>query len=184
MACFKRIEKNEDCNLMGGVYLGYSIPNQFILTVAIDANGHFTGMEFDGTPEITKFDTFEDDDSARFDQQQSEPGAPITQEAYLKWNKLTKEKIEAANEASGCCKGSTWIWFMNDGSVQVQGLDYNKGLSKWSFAKKKAQVSTNAMSNTSADKSHLDYTITSVATRKIAADETIITEEVVDGWMA
>lgn len=180
MDCFLPIELNEKCNALGGVDLVYAIPNKFITDVAIDANGHLTGITLDAGAVVTKFASFEDDDSSYFNQTQGEPGDPVVAEGYLKWNTLTKEKIEAANEAAGCCQGSTWIWFLNDGSVHAQGLDYNKELNKWGFAKKRALVGTNAMSNTSADKSHLDYTIKSTSTRMIACDETVIDEAYMD----
>lgn len=141
---------------------------------------HLTGFTLGASAEIVKFNSFEDDNSAYYNQAPVDGKTEWNQEGYLKWNKITAAKVEAANAAAGCCDGFVLVWFMNDGSVLVQGLDFFKATTKWKFTKEKALIKPGVMGNTGDGKSHMDYKITSVAQTLVPVDATIITEDYMD----
>ncbi len=180
MACIIAVDKNADCNVTGGVYQAYLITNKSITDVSFDASGHLTGFTLGASAEIVKFNTFEDDNSAYYNQTKVDGKNEWTQEGYMKFNKITAAKVEAANAAAGCCEGYTIVWFLNDGSVLVQGLDFFKTTSKWKFTKERALINPNVLSNTGADKSYMDYKVASVSQSLIPVDATKVTEEYMD----
>lgn len=166
-----------DCaEVDGGINASFGLRDTDIDDLTFDASGTLTGVTLSASGEIAEFE-FDDDDSAFYNQEGTRDGLKFTvnQNAFFKFSGLNQEKVYKANKIKGCCK-TVWIHFLNDGSVLVQGVQYDFNTEAWDYSKEKARINPNVLSDTGDNASRLEYNIVSVSKSFIAADSATITK--------
>jgi hypothetical protein len=153
-----------DCGSLGGIFESYGL-DCADFTSATVSGGEITGLTV--TEEFTKL-VYDDDDTAFYNQEADRTGNRISfnQTAFFKFEKLTKEKIAAANSAAECCC-TIWIHRLNSGIDLLQGLDEDDAGTGVLYAKTKAKVTPSVLSDTGDNADRLEYSIESVG-RKLS----------------
>ncbi len=97
------------------------------------------------------------------------------QEGYLKYQSTTKEAIKAANSVIPCCDG-VMIWFLENGSTLLQGVEYNSAGTGIVQSKEAATFNPSMDSGVGDDPSKVDFLIQSKCkSLVVVANEATIT---------
>jgi len=166
---------NSDCSQIGGQEKAYAVGFDKIDTVAI-TNGVITGFTMTEAGLWGQL-TFDDNDNvAFFNETGEEVGQQVrfNGEGLMKFSGITQNKITAANKAKDCC-GVVVVWFSNDGTKRVQGIDVAPD-DTWSFSQKKARIVPNVISDTGDNEARVEYGVTHVgryasATTSLSAED-------------
>ena len=160
----------------GGINTSFGLRDTDIDDLTFDASGILTGITLAVGGSVAEFE-FDDDDSGFYNQEGVRDGLKFTinQTAFFKFSGVDQVKVYKANQIKGCCK-TVWVHFLNDGSVLVQGVQYDFNTNAWDYSKKRARVNPNVLSDTGDNASRVEYNIESVAKTFIAADSATITK--------
>lgn len=170
-------DANAECaEVDGGINASFILRDSDISGLTFDASGVLTGITLDASGSVAEFE-FDDDNSAFYNQEGTRDGLKYTvnQTAFFKFSGLDKDKIYKANQIKGCCK-LVAIHFANDGSVHVQGIQYNLDTTEWEYSKERARVTPSVLTDTGENVSRMEYTINSVSKSFVAADPATITK--------
>lgn len=148
------------CESDGGIEISYGALCEEVLDITVDANNQITSFTLTATAAFEKF-VFDDDDTAFYNQPPERQSKKITfpQQAFMKFEGITNDKIQAANKIKSCCC-TVWVHYLNSGIALVQGIDIAEDGS-WKLTKRKAVVSPGIFSDTGANADRVEYTIDS-----------------------
>jgi hypothetical protein len=97
------------------------------------------------------------------------------QVAFLKYAGISKESVKAANGMIPCCD-LVGIHFLNDGSVLLQGVEFNAAGTGIVQSKEAARFVPSILSGSGDDESKTEFLVNSKAKNQAVADPAIITE--------
>lgn len=169
MACtITAITQNVTSCSKGGIIaaLGNSCAN--VTDFTIDADGIITDFTL-ATSAFANL-AFEGDDSSFFNSTGTRTGDNIVydQAALMRFNGHSNDKMKAVDTAAQCCC-AVFIYELEDGTIEVQGIDFPKDLGVGTYntvdylPKQKAKVTPSVLSDTAGQEtgSRIEYSIES-----------------------
>lgn len=178
MADVIAIGAESDCKNPGGVLHVYGTDFANITAVTV-ASGVITGFTMGSTGQWAKLEPDDEDDVAFFNEEGELAGNNVNMNGtgFLKFNKPTAAKIDAADKIKDCC-GVVLIWVLNDGTRLVEGIDIDYTDDSWAFSKTKPRVIPNRLSDTGANSSRLEYNVQHVG--KALSRTTTLTDSAIE----
>jgi hypothetical protein len=147
---------------IGGLRATYAVDWLDVDTAVVTA-GVLSALTLKATKNLVKIEG-DDDNSSFYNQEGAREGNAYrnTQSAFIKFTGLTNAKVVAANHSKGVLKG-LYIHLLNDGSLHVQGGEFNADASALIPSFQGAKLNPSAKSNTGEGESALEYNIQSVS---------------------
>lgn len=168
----------DECGSTGGIYASYGLACSD-WTDATIASGEITAITIGA--EFTEI-IYDSDDTAFYNQEPDRQGKRITFNgtAFLKFDKVTLAKVEAARAAAECCC-TIWIHRFNSGIDLVQGLDVDSTGTGAQLSKNNALVSPGIFSDTGDNADRVEYTIESVGRNPAPAVDSTLMASIIAG---
>lgn len=171
-----------DCaEVDGGINTSFVMRDTDIDDLTFDSSGALTAITLTASGVVAEFE-FDDDDTAFYNQEgvRDRLRFTVNQNAFFKFSGLDADKVYKANLIKSCCK-LFLVHFLNDGSVQTQGIQYNLDTQEWEYSKEKARVTPSVLSDTGENSSRLEFNIASVSRNFVPADAATITKTYMRG---
>lgn len=168
----------DECGSLGGIYASYGLACSDFTSATV-ASGEITALTIGA--EFTEM-IYDSDDTAFYNQEPDRQGKRITFNgtAFLKFDKVTLAKIQAARAAAECCC-TIWIHRLNSGIDLVQGLDIDTAGTGVLLSKNNALVSPGIFSDTGDNSDRVEYTIEHVGRNPAPSVASALMADIVAG---